>query len=319
MKKALAVESFVVWAISIALAAIFVVAGLPKLLGMDPVGLQAAAMRGFPQWIRVAVGIVELVGGIALLLPAIATPAALLLAFTMVPATITQFVSGEPGTWVPLTLLALLLLVAWRRNATSLRAEYGRFASTPHPLLYEGILAGVIGASTIAVWFLIIDTIAGRPLFTPATLGRGLLTALAFEPQSAFGPAMHVMVYTAFHFAAFMLVGLTAALVVHLARSQPPILFAFILLFVVTEVGIYALVGILHVASPLGRSAWLQIMAGNVLAAVAMGGFFWRRHHELADEFRHSLDWESPDVDDDAVVAPPVSVGTTRDRDAASL
>ncbi|HLA80228.1 MAG TPA: hypothetical protein VJP78_01175, partial [Thermoleophilia bacterium] len=38
----------------------------------------------------------------------------------------------------------------------------------------EGIVAGVIGAATIAIWFLILDTINGRPLYTPAVLGTAL-------------------------------------------------------------------------------------------------------------------------------------------------
>lgn len=295
MRTARAMDAFVGWAISIVLAAVFLVVGVPKVVGTEVIGLQAAAMHGFPTWIRVVVGIAQTVGGIALLIPPITTPAALMLAASMIPATITQFVSGDGQTVVPLVVLALLLLLAWRRSATQLRDGYHAFSATPHPMLYEGVLAGVIGASAIAVWFLIVDTIAGRPLFTPMTLGRGLLGAFAFEPSRT-DVATPVLVYTAFHYAAFMFVGLAASLVVYLARKQPSALFGFLLLFVVTEVGVYALVGILDVASPLGRSAWLQIMAGNVLAALAMGAFFWRRHHELADEFRHSLDWETPDV-----------------------
>ncbi len=38
----------------------------------------------------------------------------------------------------------------------------------------EGIIAGVIGAATIAIWFLILDTIDSRPLYTPSVLGTVL-------------------------------------------------------------------------------------------------------------------------------------------------
>lgn len=38
----------------------------------------------------------------------------------------------------------------------------------------EGIVAGLIGAATIAIWFLILDTIQGRPLYTPTVLGIAL-------------------------------------------------------------------------------------------------------------------------------------------------
>ena len=38
-------------------------------------------------------------------------------------------------------------------------------------ILREGFIAGLIGAGAVALWFLIVDTIAGRPFFTPAMLG----------------------------------------------------------------------------------------------------------------------------------------------------
>jgi uncharacterized membrane protein YphA (DoxX/SURF4 family) len=262
MQKARAIDAFVMWAISIVLAGIFLLAGVPKILGIEAVGLQAAAMDSFPGWIRVAVGLVETLCGIGLLLPAVATPSALLLALTMVPATITQYVSGEGNTLVPLVLLAALLLLAWRRNAKLLSDGYHGFAGMPHPLLFDGVVAGFIGAAAIVLWFLAVDTIAGRPFFTPATLGRGLLGVIA--PGASYGtPTAFVLLYTVFHFTAFMIVGLAASLVVTVARKEPSILLAFVLLFAVAEVGVYALVSILDVATPLGRHAWIQVMAGT--------------------------------------------------------
>ncbi len=41
-------------------------------------------------------------------------------------------------------------------------------------LYQEGIVAGVVGAATVAVWFLVLDTIAGRPFYTPTVLGTAL-------------------------------------------------------------------------------------------------------------------------------------------------
>src|SRR5207237_708962 len=38
-------------------------------------------------------------------------------------------------------------------------------------ILREGFIAGLIGAGAVALWFLIVDVIAGRPFFTPAMLG----------------------------------------------------------------------------------------------------------------------------------------------------
>ena len=303
MSRTRAINAFVAWTLSVVLSGVFLLAGIPKLLGMPTVGLEAAAMTGFPAWIRVVAGIVETAGAIMLLIPSLATAGAIGLACLMIPATLTQLASHESGIYVPLIVMGALVFLAWWRNSKTVSDSYHHFADAPHPLLHDGVIAGLIGASAIAIWFLLIDTLAGRPLFTPATLGHGLLRVLGPVPADD-TQLTFVLVYSVFHFGAFMVVGLLASLVVFLARKEPSILFAFIILFAVTEVGIYGLVGLLDVGTQLGRTAWIQVMAANVIAATAMGIYFWRTHRELADEFRHSLDWETPaELRDRGVVA----------------
>ena len=94
-------ESVVVWILSVLLAAVFATTGISKLAGVEAIGLQAAAMRGFPGGLRMVVGVVEVAGAIGLLIPGVAFIAAPMLAFLMIPATITQWSSGEPGVFVP--------------------------------------------------------------------------------------------------------------------------------------------------------------------------------------------------------------------------
>jgi uncharacterized membrane protein YphA (DoxX/SURF4 family) len=292
MTKGRAVDAFLIWTLSIALAGLFLLTGVPKIIGFGAVGFQASAMRGFPEAMRVLVGVVECVGAIGLLVPATASFAAIVLAVVMVPASLTQYASGEGHVFVPIIVLGLLLFTAWRRNAKAVNASYHDFADHPHPLLHDGVIAGLIGAAAIAAWFLIIDSIAGQPFRTPAALGHGLLDV--FGPDDATDGAMtFVFAYTVFHFAAFMFVGLLASLIVHLAKREPSILLGFVVLFVATEIGFYGLTGLLHEASSLKALAWYQVMLGNLIAASAMGYYFWRTHRELRDEFRHSLDWDT--------------------------
>jgi uncharacterized membrane protein YphA (DoxX/SURF4 family) len=293
MPKKRAVNDFVVWSLSVVLAGIFLLAGVPKLLGMETIGIQAAAMRGFPGWIRIIVALLEVIAAIGLLVPSTATFAALTLAVIMVPAALTQFMSGDGSVWVPIVLLALLVFVAWRRNVKYVSDSYHHFADVPHPLLHDGVIAGLIGAAVIAVWFFIVDAIAGRPFFTPSTLGHGLLDILGKQKPTDDSMVIHVLAYTVFHFAAFMIVGLIASLIVFLARREPSILFGFLVLFVAFEVGFYGLVGLLSQSTALREFAWYQVLIGNLLAAGAMGYYFWRTHKELGEEFRHSLDWDT--------------------------
>ncbi len=289
MQRARAVDDFVIWTLSVLLAGIFLLAGLPKLFGTPAVGFQAAAMVGFPTGLRIVIGLFEVMCAIGLLFPALATVSATCLALLMIPAAATQYMSGESGLWVPFAVFALLAIVAWRRNSKWVSDEYRGFAGVPHPLLREGIVSGLIGALVIAVWFGIIDVVAGRPFFTPATLGQGLLSFFgAISPDQ--GRMTFVLAYTIFHFAAFMFVGLVASFIVALARHEPSILIGFAILFAIMEVGIYGLVSLLDAATPLGRHAWLPIMLGNVLAAFAMGFYFWKKHSELEYELRHAFD-----------------------------
>lgn len=284
-------EAVVLWAVSAVIAAVFFAAGMQKLIGIAPIGLEAAAMAGFPRWIRVAVGVVEVIGAILILIPRAASVAALGLAMLMVPATITQLLTGEPGVWIPIFLVGLLLLVAWRRDADTVRDSYRTLRGTPHPILREGAIAGVIGATVVALWFLGVDLYAGKPFFTPATLGRALLGILGPAPEGE-GMLAQVAAYTVFHYAAFVAVGALASLVIHLARRDASILLGFVIVFVAVEVAFQAFVALLEQATNLRALAWYQVAAGNVLAAASMGFYLWRSHAELRSEFEHALDPE---------------------------
>jgi len=282
-------DSVVVWILSALLAAVFATTGIAKVIGAEPIGLQAAAMDGFPQWIRMVVGLVEIAGAIMILIPGVAAIAAALLALLMVPATITQWISGQPGVFVPVVLFAVLLIVAWRRNPDAVRAGYDAAVNTPRPLVREGVIAGVLGAAVIAVWFFFVDLIAGQALFTPTTLGRGMLSILGPVPADQ-NALLLVGLYTFFHVAAFIVLGLVAAMIVNLANREPSILLGFAVMFAAIEVGFYAFVGLLQQATPLGSLAWYNVMIGNVLAAAAMGTYLLRAHPVLREQFAHAID-----------------------------
>ena len=157
-------------------------------------------------------------------------------------------------------------------------------------VIREGIIAGVIGATSIAIWFLIVDTIAQRPFFTPAILGTGLQHV--FDRATSAEPLVlaSVILYTVFHYAAFIIAGIIFSIVVGVAESTPSILGGFFILFIAFELGINGIVALLQESTILGALAWYQILIGNLLAALFMGGYLWRRHPELRVELRHALD-----------------------------
>ena len=103
------------WAVQIALAGMFLLAGSSKLLSAPAmVGLFDAI--GIGQWFRYVTGSIEVVSAVALLVPSWAAFGALLLIPTMAGAVITHlFIVG--GSAVPATvLLTGSLAVAWARR-----------------------------------------------------------------------------------------------------------------------------------------------------------------------------------------------------------
>src|SRR5215211_8917045 len=143
-----------------------------------------------------------------------------------------------------------------------------------HSIVREGVIAGFLGATAVAVWFFVVDMIGGRPLFTPNVLGEGLLSVFGRSPESS---AINVLSYTIFHYAAFTLVGIIAVILVHAGERLPSVLAGAMILFVAIELGFYGLVALLH-ETTLGNLAWYQILAGNIVAAVVMGTYLWRSH-----------------------------------------
>jgi putative oxidoreductase len=103
------------WAVQIALAGMFLLAGSPKLLG-DPAMVGLFDAIGIGQWFRYATGLIEVVSALALLVPSFAVFGALALVPTMVGAVATHLfiVGGSPV--LPTILLIGSAAVVWARR-----------------------------------------------------------------------------------------------------------------------------------------------------------------------------------------------------------
>lgn len=146
----------------------------------------------------------------------------------------------------------------------------------------EGIIAGVIGAATIAVWFLILDTIYGRPLHTPTVLGTALFQRGEglVSPENLPISVEMTLMYTWVHVLAFCVIGGIASKLLDLAEQNLNVGFGILLFFVVFEFGFVVAASVL--AEPvLHALAWPAVLVGNLLAATVMAIYFWRRHPNL--------------------------------------
>jgi hypothetical protein len=150
----------------------------------------------------------------------------------------------------------------------------------------EGLVAGLLGAGVVAVWFLFYDVAAGVPLRTPALLGATLFHGL--RDPSALAISMPLVAeYTAVHGLAFVFFGWIAAALLTLADREPTLLFAFIMLFCCFEVFTFVMIAALA-QWLLEAIAWWTIVAGNLLASGVMLGYFLRGHRLAWRAFLHA-------------------------------
>jgi len=157
------------------------------------------------------------------------------------------------------------------------RLLVGSWAGT----LREGVVAGIIGAATVALWFLVIDTIQGVPFRTPQIL------AVAFL-QASPGPAA-VLLYTLVHGLAFTVFGIAAAVLIAGAEREPMLVFALVIGFTAFEVFFFGAV-VMVARWVLDEVAGWTIFVGNVLAAASMLAYFFKGHRSLAR--RMAAAWE---------------------------
>lgn len=88
------------------------------------------------------------------------------------------------------------------------------------PWMHAGVAAGVAGAATIAVFFLIVDVLAGRAFWTPFALGSAFFLGELPARDAAIEPAL-VAGYTAMHGAVFVSAGLLASFELLTGRRLP--------------------------------------------------------------------------------------------------
>jgi hypothetical protein len=154
---------------------------------------------------------------------------------------------------------------------------------TRHSVLGEGTDVGLIGGMAVAIWFLILDTIAGHPFQTPSLLGQTVLFGESV-PEAAGLDFGAILLYTAFHFITFTLIGIGLVALVHWAIDNPVVRYALLPVFLVFEVLFY---GFLEVFSERTQDLFpfWAVVTANTLAAVCMALYLWRRH----PAFRQSI------------------------------
>lgn len=156
------------------------------------------------------------------------------------------------------------------------RTSDGRMHST----IREGIVAGVIGATAVAAWFLVVDLVAAELFFTPTRLGQAFGRTFGFAPMAE-STTVAFLGYTVIHYVGFIVVATIAAAIVHAAGRQPTVLAGAFLAFVIAQAAIYGFIALLHATDLLEHLTWVLIAVGNLIGAGAIGWKLWRDHPGL--------------------------------------
>lgn len=146
----------------------------------------------------------------------------------------------------------------------------------------KGVVAGIVGATVLAAWFLIVDAAQGVPFRTPALLANSLFGVEDLETRPGF-----IALYTVLHFAAFIGVGVAVTWIFTTVDWGPSVLLGLVLGFVLFDIVFYASIYVtgIDVVEELG---WLEVLAGNLMAGVSIMGYL-----HLSGDVRPVTWWEA--------------------------
>jgi hypothetical protein len=144
----------------------------------------------------------------------------------------------------------------------------------------DGVFAGLVGASAVALWFLAVDAVLREALYTPSMVAGALLRGTPAAAEQSVDLTM-VAAFTALHSFLFILFGIAASWIVDQFQHTPDMPLISIAIFVALEGGFVIATKLLvpDVAATIGHG---YIVVGNAFAAVGMGLYLrgWQRHPE---------------------------------------
>jgi hypothetical protein len=150
-------------------------------------------------------------------------------------------------------------------------------------ILYESFYSGAIGGAVVALFFLVLDTVGGQPLFTPSLVGSVLFFGEAADAVSAVRLDA-VALTTIVHLVAFMLLGLLASQVVRFVEARATSFSASAgALFVLASAGFLMSASVL-MPGVAGRIGAGSILVANALTAVVMTAFLRKAHFSAEAE-----------------------------------
>ena len=142
-------------------------------------------------------------------------------------------------------------------------------STTPRPkrwtgVVPRGVVAGIVGATTMALWFLLVDSSQGTPFRTPNFLAGSLLGI--DDLRMGWGPTV---LYTIIHYGIFVGIGVATSWVLVQVETASPLLLGLVLGFLLFDMVFYGSVVVagVDVVQELG---WPEVLTGNLLAGLTV-------------------------------------------------
>jgi hypothetical protein len=144
----------------------------------------------------------------------------------------------------------------------------------------QGLVAGVVGYAAVALFFLLLNVIAGQsPFFTAAALGSSLFYGLGDTAQLAIEPGP-VLAFNGVHLLLSLVAGTIAAWLLFETERHHFIWYFVFFVFLAAFVYSLVVVGIVG-AEILQVISWWSVLAANVIWVFALGSYLWFQHRGL--------------------------------------
>ncbi|HEY2375858.1 MAG TPA: hypothetical protein VGH98_07765 [Gemmatimonadaceae bacterium] len=183
------------------------------------------------------------------------------------------------------SLVGGIAMMLFLHRATKDSMPFGPAMLKNYPMVAKGLLTGTIGAAVIALWFLVIDAVSGRPLFTPAALGSAIMLG-AQSPDEVHVTVGIVGAYTLIHLLAFFAVGIGIEWGARQLERFPAFWLIALLAVIMLDVLFVGIVGSLALWVVGAVGLW-AVVTSNLLSVAAMGYWVWRERPALRAQFTH--------------------------------
>ena len=183
------------------------------------------------------------------------------------------------------TIVGGVAMMFFLHRTTREEVSFGPAMLKGHPLLADGFITGAIGAATTALWFLLLDILAGHPFYTPASLGSALLLGAQIPAEVHLSSGI-VVAYTFVHLTVFFAVGVAIEWLAKQLERAPSFWLVSLLGLMLLDVLFIGIVGSLA-SWVLGALGLWAVFVANLLAIAAMGYRIWLTRPELREQLTH--------------------------------